>query len=49
MLNIRLLLSLYILFSCFYAGTIQGIIKDKRTKQPLIGANVMLKKTQIEV
>ena len=47
MSSIRILIPLYILLSMCYSATVQGIIKDKRTKEPLIGANVMLKGTSL--
>ena len=47
MSSIRLLIPLYILLSMCYSATVQGIIRDKRTKEPLIGANVMLKGTSL--
>ena len=43
----RILILLLSFLSLSFSAIIQGIIKDKRSKQPLIGANVMLKGTSL--
>ena len=47
MSNNKIIIPLIFLLTFSFSATIQGIIKDKRSGQPLIGANVMLEGTSL--